>query len=343
MTRVLNLVTKAEARFYAQQVRVLARRGTDCTTVPVPGRHDPGPDAASRSVLDYLRFYPTVLRRAVGDYDLVHANSGLTAPAALAQPRRPVVCSLWGTELTNRYGPVTRACAGLCDAVVVMSERMARVLDRECYVVPHGVDRSLFSPRDRAAARAELGWDPAARHVLFPYSPRRVVKDYPRATRIVGRAAARVDADVRLQTVSGEPHERVATAMNAADALLLTSEQEGSPNSVKEALACNLPVVATPVGDVPERLDGVSPSTVGATDAELVDGLASILRDPRRSDGREAVEPVSLERMAARLEAIYADVLDGRGDRDPVKPAGSVPVRRYDPDRGQVSRVELPA
>ncbi|QLG28701.1 glycosyltransferase family 4 protein [Halorarum halophilum] len=343
MTRVLNLVTKAEARFYDQQVRVLDRRGTDCTTVPVPGRHDPGPDAASRSVLDYIRFYPTVLRRSVGDYDLVHANSGLTAPAALAQPRRPVVCSLWGTELTNRYGPVTRACAGRCDAVVVMSERMARTLDRECFVVPHGVDRSLFSPQDRAAARDELGWEPSARHVLFPYSPRRVVKDYPRARRLVDRAAERVDADVRLQTLSGEPHERVSTAMNAADTLILTSEQEGSPNSVKEALACDLPVVSTPVGDVPERLDGVSPSTVGDTDAELVDGLVSILQNPRRSNGREAVEPVSLERMAERLEAIYADVLDGRRDHDPANGDESVPVRRYDPDTGRVSRVELPA
>ena len=97
--------------------------------------------------------------------------------------------------------------------------------------------------------------------------------------------------------------------MNAADVLLLTSRREGSPNAVKEALACNLPVVATDVGDVPERLDGVSHSRVARSDEELVDGVAAALRAGTRSNGRAAAEAVSAEETGTRLLDVYEEVV----------------------------------
>lgn len=85
--RVFNLVTNAEAQFFEQQVAALERRGITTSTVAVPGtRWTTDEESGSRSVLAYLRFYPKVLRRSVDGFDLVHANYGLTGPAALAQP-----------------------------------------------------------------------------------------------------------------------------------------------------------------------------------------------------------------------------------------------------------------
>ena len=254
-----------------------------CDTVAVPGNTS---TKESRSVFDYLRFLPTVLRRSCDSYDVVHANFGLTAPHALAQIRLPVVVSLWGTDLFGPYGWVSRRVGRYADAVIVMSEAMADAVDYDCDVIPHGVDLDLFRPMDQEAACREVGWDSDRANVLFPYDEERSVTNYPLAERVVDAARDRVDRPVELQTLTGASHERVATYMNAADALLLTSNWEGSPNSVKEALACNLPVVGRPVGDVPERLDGVEPSAVGENEAELADGLVDVLRADTRSNGR---------------------------------------------------------
>jgi glycosyltransferase involved in cell wall biosynthesis len=251
-----------------------------------------------------------VFRKSFDDYDLLHANYGLTAPMALAQPKLPVVLTLWGSDLLGEYGWLSQRCARHCDAVVVMSDEMADELDVTCHVIPHGVDCQRFSPAPPAVARDQVGWDGNARHVLFPYPPSREVKDYPRAERVVEAASERIDAPVELQTLFGVDHDDMSTYYNAADVLLLPSKSEGSPNSVKEAMACNLPVVSTDVGDVGERLAGVAPSHVCTSDEELVDGLVDVLSDPRRSNGRQAARDVSLERMGERLRAVYDTVLE---------------------------------
>ncbi|MFC4451639.1 glycosyltransferase family 4 protein [Halorussus aquaticus] len=306
---VLNLVSNEDARFFQQQTKVLERRGVNCATMKPPGDHVAREDVTERSVGDYLRFVPQVINESLEGYDVVHANYGLTAPAALAQVRLPVVLSLWGTDLMGEYGWLSKQCARYCDAVIVMSDEMARELGEPCHVVPHGIDMDRFAPRPKDESRAEVGWDPDARHVLFPYPPSQDVKNHSRARRIVERASERVETDVELQVVYGVPHAEVATYMNAADALVLTSKREGSPNSVKEALSCNLPVVSTDVGDVADRLDGVSPSAVSEDDDELVEALADVLADPRRSNGRETVRHLSLDRMAERIEGVYESVV----------------------------------
>jgi glycosyltransferase involved in cell wall biosynthesis len=190
-----------------------------------------------------------------------------------------------------------------------MSEAMAAELDGDCHVIPHGVDVDLFAPTDQRTAQAELGWDPDRRHVLFPYSTTTDVKDYPRAERVVAAADERLDRPVDLQIVTGEPYQRMPVYMNAADALVLTSKWEGSPNATKEAMACNLPVVATDVGDVADQLDGVTHSTTCESDPELTEALVDVLRVGERSNGRETAREYSLERMGERIVDVYESVL----------------------------------
>jgi glycosyltransferase involved in cell wall biosynthesis len=307
--RVLNLVTNDQARFFRQQVSVLDSHGIDNEILTVPGkrRYDNG-NTSSRPASAYVRFMPTVLRHSFGDFDLIHANYGLTAPHAVLQPNLPVVISLWGSDLMGEYGWLSKLCGQYADAVVVMSEAMAEELDRDCWVIPHGVDLDRFQPQPSAAAREEVGWRDDAAHVLFPYYTERGVKNFPRAERVVEAARERIDGDVELQTVSGVSHEEMPTYMNAADTLLLTSRSEGSPNAVKEALACNLPVVSTPVGDVAERIEGVTQSRVAATDEGLTDALVEALETEGRSNGREAAREVSVARTSEKLQSLYQEV-----------------------------------
>lgn len=302
---VCNLVTNEHARFYGLQLDALDRRGVTHETLAVPG--DGG--AQARSPLAYGRFYTRALRASLGGFDLVHANYGLTGPPAVLQPRLPTVLSLWGTDLFGRYGDVSRFCARHSDATIVMSEGMADALDTPCEVIPHGVDLDLFRPTDQDGARAAVSWPTETYEVLFPYPPDRPVKNYDRAKRIVDTASERLGEPIELRTLQGIPHDGMPAYMNAADVLLLTSDHEGSPNSVKEALACNLPIVATDVGDVAERLEEVTPSTVADDDSHLVDGLIAALAQGERSNGREAAREVSVERMGERIVEVYGRVL----------------------------------
>jgi glycosyltransferase involved in cell wall biosynthesis len=330
--RVLALVTTAEAEFFQQQVEVLRSQGVDVDVLAVPGeRRTTDESTEPRSVWDYLRYYPRVLRASFGDYDLVHANYGLTGPAALAQPNLPVVLSLWGSDLMGDLAPVSRTCARLADATIVMSEGMAAAARTPVYVIPHGVDLDVFRPFSRAVAREVVGWRRDAAHVLFPYAQERDVKDYPRAERVVertrsrladratataaagGRGGGRIEGDrvdVELRTLHDVPHARMPLYLNAADAVLMTSKREGSPNVVKEALACNTPVVSTDVGDVAERVAGVRNAFVADADDALVDALATVLERGEPSDGRATMTALSATRMGERIRGVYDDVLD---------------------------------
>lgn len=306
---VLNLVTNEESTCYRQQMTTLESMGVTCTTLSVPGYSEWSEEGRHhREIADYLRFVPTVFRRSFGDYDLIHVNYGLTGPAALAQPNLPVVLGLWGSDLYGKFGAIGRLSAHFSDEVVVMSERMAQDLGQDCHVIPHGVNLDRFAPQPQDEARAQLGWDDR-RHVLFPYPPTREVKDFPRAQRIVDTVGEQLDDDVELHSTTGVPHDQMSVRMNAADAMLLTSTHEGSPNATKEALACNLPIVSVDVGDVDEQVAGVSHSHVCQTDRDLVASLTDVLRAGERSDGRERAREYGLERTGTQLISVYESLL----------------------------------
>ena len=300
---VLQLVTTPRS-FFDQQVRVLEERGVRSTVVEVP-RGESG-----RRPSDFGRFYGRILRETAppSGYDLVHANYGLIGPFALAQPIRPVVLTIWGSEVmgySRRLDRVTRFSARRSDAVIAPSKAVSRVLDTPHTVIPFGVDTELFRPMDRNEARERLGWDTDTRVVLFPYDPEREVKNYAMARRVIERASV----DAELRTVSGLAYEEMPYVMNASDALLITSERESGPMVIKEAVACGLPVISTDVGFARDVIEGVRGCTIGNSSSELARGLERALRTTERPDGRE-VDGLGLERMAERLLTVYTTALD---------------------------------
>jgi glycosyltransferase involved in cell wall biosynthesis len=310
--RVLNFITSHTSPCFQKQVSTLEAMGVQCDTLSISdAREQTDESIKRRSVFEYGRFYTSAFKRSFGEYDLLHANYGLTAPPAVLQPNLPVVLSLWGSDLMGQFGEVSKQCAKLADEVIVMNDAMAAKLDCDSHVVPHGIDTERFHPISREDARDEIGWDQDERYVLFPYPPSRKVKDHPRAERVMGAVSERFDGDVTLRTMSDVDHDRVYLYMNAADVLLLTSRREGSPNTVKEALACNLPVVSTDVGDVRTQLDGVSPSAVCDGDRELVDELVDVLDAGERPDSHEKVQrEMSIDRMGERILDVYESALE---------------------------------
>jgi glycosyltransferase involved in cell wall biosynthesis len=178
-------------------------------------------------------------------------------------------------------------------------------------VLPNGVDTDLFRPADRETARRKLGWDAKARIVLFAADPAVPRKRYWLAEAAVEGARRYLD-DIQLEVACRVAPDDIPLLMNAADCLLLTSSIEGSPNVVKEALMCNLPVIATPCGDVTELLASVSPAYICEPSAQaLSEALVDCLREPRRSNGRKMSEWLDAGVVADSLLAVYRSLVSG--------------------------------
>jgi teichuronic acid biosynthesis glycosyltransferase TuaC len=277
-----------------------------------------------RYARNWLRFRARI---APARYDLIHAQFGQSG--LLALPRRlPLVVTLRGSDLlgivddeSGRYTlqgrmlqGATRLVARHADAVVVVSEHMKRSLPPgvQATVIPSGLDLGLFRPIPQAEARQHLGLPAEGRLVLFAGRPSQARKRYELATRVM--ELVNRSLPTRLHVVWGVSHDEVPLHMSAGDALLFTSMQEGSPNVVKEALACDLPVVSVPVGDVAERLHGVEGCELCEDERPeaLAAALERVLRRGRRSEGRQAVLALDEGLLTARLIELYRGVLRRR-------------------------------
>jgi glycosyltransferase involved in cell wall biosynthesis len=308
--------------FIKRQMESLIERGLRCDVLFIRGY---------RSQLAYVRaavrlaWWSLARRRS---YELVHVHSGEAALSAGFYRRCPLLVSYLGDDLLgtpDAAGAISlprrirrtiiRQHTRLTARTITKSREMqaalpARIRDRNT-VLPNGVDTDLFKPQDRAAARRELGWEADAPVALFAADPGVPRKRYWLAEAAVEQARSSLPA-LRLEVARGVTPDRMPLLMNAADCLLLTSTIEGSPNVVKEALMCNLPVVATPAGDVAELLDGVEPSYVcESSESALAEALVECLREPRRSNGRSKSERLEEGVVANSLLDLYRELAPG--------------------------------
>jgi teichuronic acid biosynthesis glycosyltransferase TuaC len=254
-------------------------------------------------------------------YQVVHSHAGETALVARFFHGAPVLASYWGSDLLGpRAGSrrtrlksalvsrTLRLHSLLMTATTTKSTQMELVLPRRArrrnWVIPDGVNRSLFRPMDRESARRSLGW-PVDEVVVISVGRRVALKRLDLAEQAAAMAAEQVRG-LRWRSISDVAPEDMPRYYNAADLLLHTSASEGSPNAVKEALACDLPVVATPAGDIAELLDGVEPSALCPPDPEsLARAITRCLSEGSRSNGRERTEHLSVERVTARTLECY--------------------------------------
>jgi teichuronic acid biosynthesis glycosyltransferase TuaC len=305
--------------FCARQMRSLGPLNIAVDVLAIAGKEN-----AAASLDPYLRAASVVLGLNFGPrrYDLIHAHTGHCGLVACLQVRYPIVMSYVGydidTPAEDREGLRTgaeriifRQLSRYLAATIAKSARGARQLPaggrRRNFVLPNGVDRDVFAPMDRQEARRALNWavddHPVA---LFLGDPARVTKRVALAEAAVAAARAQVP-ELELRICANTPPELVPRVMSASDLLLLTSVAEGSPNVVKEAMACDLPVVSVDVGDVRENLEGVRHCHVCPAEPQpLAEAIVSVVRAlPERSDGRVRSEHLGLEPIARTLASIY--------------------------------------
>jgi teichuronic acid biosynthesis glycosyltransferase TuaC len=305
---VTNFVPDAGApqrgRWVRDQIDELERRGVDVVRFEFPpGRGE---------YLPATRRLRRLLRR--DSFDLVHAHYGLAGWCARLAGARPLLISFHGTDVRHwLVGPLSRRLAWRSDLVAAVSRALFEPEHGRpglpavpgSAVLPCGPDLRRFQPLPRAEARRRLELDPAGRYLLFPANPNRPEKRHDRAAELADACGAEL-----LTGGSIEP-EQMPLWVNAANAVVITSDYEGFGMVAVEALACDVPVLSTPVGIAPFVLEGVAGALCASFDLDAWAAAARPLldsRDPRVAGAARAAS-LSAERMAERTIVAYRDLL----------------------------------
>ncbi len=249
-------------------------------------------------------------------FDLVHAHYGLPGWCAALAGAKPLLVTFHGTDVRHRVvGPLSRRLARRAELAAGVSRSLFGPEDSRpglphlpgAAVLPCGPDLGRFEPTPREEARRALGLDPSVPFLFFPANPARPEKRHDRA------AALAVAAGGELRTGGSIEPERMPLWMNAANAVLVTSDYEGFGMTAIEALACGVPVLSTPVGAAPYALAGIEGCLCSPFEASTWEPLARrhlAAADPRVA-GADRAETLSAARMAERVVVAYRDLLDG--------------------------------
>ena len=283
--------------------------------------------AGEKNPLNYLKAWVAVRRKTRhSQYDLIHAQFGQSGLLALPKPA-PLVVTFRGSDLlgtlsdkSGRYlwasfihRRLSRLVARCADAVILVSEHMKRELHPSIatQVIPSGIDFEVFHRLPKEKARRQLGLPLDEKLVLFvgrPTSARKRAFLAKQSMDLLNRSMP-----ARLVVAWRVSQSDIMLYMNACDALVFTSRQEGSPNVVKEALACDLPVVSVRVGDVALRLLGIEGCEICEDAPEAIAAaLERVLKRTAPIEGRQAVENLDEKLTTVEVLKVYSSVIAGQ-------------------------------
>jgi glycosyltransferase involved in cell wall biosynthesis len=244
-------------------------------------------------------------------FDIIHAHYSLSAFDATFAGAKPLVVSLMGDDVIGNIlmqSFIRFLHKHKWQITIVKSERMKRRIKiADALVVPNGVDLEKFKFIERTTARIKVGFN-EKKHIIFVADPNRKGKNYQLAA-----AAVRLlnSQDVELNIVGGVDYDLIPYYMYAGDVLLLTSLSEGSPNVIKEAMACNLPIVSTDVGDVTQIISGTPGCYLTSYDpADVADRLKKALNYAKPTGGRNNIKHLEISTVARKIIDIYNSVIN---------------------------------
>lgn len=290
------------APFITEQVRAVEGLGIQCRFFGIDKKGISG-------YFSHLRSF----RRVIRDYrpDVIHAHYGFSGLFANSQRRVPVVTTYHGSDINNpKLRFISRFSMFLSAWNIFVSRKTLDIAKpRRCFdLLPCGIDLCDAQQTSISKARQEMGLDGEKKFILFSGSFSDAVKNAPLAK----DAVSLLGSNVELIELRGYSREQVTLLMCAADVFLMTSFSEGSPQVIKEALACGCPIVSVDVGDVRERMSGVDGCFVAETyePEELAGLLRQAISFEGRTQGLERVISDGLDNVsiAEKLSKIFAAV-----------------------------------
>lgn len=256
----------------------------------------------------YLRAWRE-MQKMVSTYqpDIIHAHYGLCCLLANMQRKVPVVSTYHGSDINDpKIRVLSKIAIRLSQNNIFVSERLKSLIKnpQRAIVIPCSVDTTTFYPMDKMECRKQLGMDLGNTYVLFSKEFADTVKNYLLAK----QAVEKYNPQAQLLEFYGYAREQVPLLYNAVDLGLMTSFTEGSPQFVKEAVACGCPVVSTDVGDVREVIEGVSNCYLSTYEVDdVVNGMQKALAVGHLQK-THLHERYTAEYIAKTIFELYADI-----------------------------------
>jgi len=266
-----------------------------------------------KGVINYLR-NRKILKEKIkkSSFDVIHAHysfSGILVASTLT--KLPIIVSLMGSDtlLKFPYSLIIKIMHKyFWTQTIVKSKSMKKNLRLEnSIILPNGVDFSRFYPMSKEKSRKHLGFKNNKKYVIFIGDPNRPEKNFYLAKKSV-EIVQKDYSNIELFVVFGKDgvkNEEISYYINAADLLLLTSTREGSPNVIKEAMACNCPIVSTNVGDVKSIIKGISGCFITNFDPKNIAEKIKLAMNYGKTNGRENIYFLNDALIAKKLIHIY--------------------------------------
>lgn len=286
--------------FVKEQVASLEKKGLEIDYFKIKGK----------GIIGYLKNLPPLLRKVRNkEYDLVHAHYGLSGLLSIMQPYVPVVVTYHGSDVHGTFNRLLSKITTYFAKYNILTNKDQIIqlnLKSKYSVIPCGIDTNLFVPLDKHKCRKKMGFNKTERLALFSSSFSRKVKNYPLAKDAINQLK-----DVRLIELKGYTREEVSLLINAVDVVLITSTKETGPLIVKEALACNTPVVSTKVGDLEEIIGNLQGCYLINDNAnEIATSIEKVLSNRGKNyHFRSIVQKFDLKNVAEAVSMTYKKLL----------------------------------
>ncbi len=263
-----------------------------------------------RGIQGYLKNYKLLIKKINSfNPDLIHAHYGLSGLLSGLQRRVPVITTFHGSDINNNLiRPFSRIAYFTSARSIFVSEPLASKANiSDPIVIPCGVDLDVFYPIDQIEVRDTLNLDQKKKYILFSSSFEKKEKNYSLAKDAVERSRYK---DIKLLELKGYDRNEVCLLMNAVDLVLMTSFTEGSPQFIKEAMACNTPIVSVDVGDVKDVISDLDRCYITSYDPQNIADKINIVINKGKTEGRTKILYLSNKIIAKKILLLYRSVLE---------------------------------
>ena len=289
------------APFITEQVEAIRQKGVECQYLGVTGDGFGG----------YLRQLP-MLKKTIDEFcpDIIHAHYGLCGLLANLQRRVPVVTTYHGSDINDpKVLRLSSLAIKLSHFNIFVSHSFINIArpEKQYALIPCGVNLEDYPLIDKAEARRRLALLPNKKYVLFAGAFDNRIKNASLA-----EESTKLLPETTLLELKGYNRQQVATLMQAVDALIMTSFSEGSPQVIKEAMACGCPIVSVDVGDVKSLISSIDGCYIAdRTDESIAFYLKKAIEFNKKTEGRHVIVERGLTNdiIANKLERIYSQLV----------------------------------